>query len=411
VSESTHTSETNRLEAFSDGVFSIAITLLILEVKLPAAAVSQAAGGLWPALVAQWPSFASYVISFVTIGIMWINHHTMFQYIRRTDRNMLLLHILFLLLVSFVPYPTSLVATYVMTADGRTAALLYGATFTAIALAYNAIWWYGVRDVSLLGRDVHQAGLRTISKRYRVGPLMYFAATVVAFVNVPASLAAYTLLALFFALPDRRRQRAVVAAILCVAAAKAGAQQKPDEWHPLFDGKSLAGWRETPFTGRGAVRVEKGTIVLDAGKPMTGLTWTGAFPKSNYEVRFEAQRVAGNDFFASLTFPVGDSFATWVTGGWGGDIVGISSIDGWDASENETRQYFNFENGRWYAMRLRVTDARVEAWIDGQQIVNVSIEGRTVGLRYGEIKLSAPLGFASYLTTGTLRKTEYRSPV
>ncbi len=408
VSESTHTSETTRLEAFSDGVFAIAITLLILEVKLPTPAATQAAGGLWAALVAQWPSFASYVISFFTIGIMWINHHAMFQYIRRTDRNMLLLHIVFLLLISFVPYPTSLVATYVMSADGRTAAVLYGGIFTAIALAYNAIWWYGVRDASLLGHDVHLAGLRTISKRYRVGPLMYLAGTAVAFVNVPASLAAYTLLALFFALPDRRRQRAVVAAILCLAAVRAAAQQTPDEWHPLFDGKSLAGWRETPFTGRGAVRVQEGTVVMGAGKPMTGVTWTGAFPKSNYEVRFEAKRVAGNDFFASLTFPAGDSFATWVTGGWGGDIVGISSIDGWDASDNETRQYFNFENDRWYAMRLRVTDGRIEAWIGEQQIVNVQIEGRTVGLRYGEIKLSAPFGFASYLTTGVLRRIEYR---
>lgn len=181
-----------------------------------------------------------------------------------------------------------------------------------------------------------------------------------------------------------------------------------DAWHPLFDGKSLQGWRETPFTGRGAVRVEDGAIVLAAGKPMTGITWTGTFPKSNYEVRFEAARRQGNDFFASLTFPVGNSFATWVLGGWGGDIVGISSIDDWDASDNETRQYFNFDDGRWYKMRLKVTDGRIEAWIDDESIVNVSVEGRTVGLRYGEIKLSAPFGFASYGTTGAIRKIEYR---
>jgi uncharacterized membrane protein len=208
MSEPAHTSETTRLEAFSDGVFAIAITLLILEVKVPTPAASQAVGGLWRALVLQWPSFASYVISFATIGIMWINHHAMFQYIRRTDRGLLLLHIVFLLLISFVPYPTSLVAAYVMTAEGRTAAILYGAIFTAIALAYNAIWWYGIRDRSLLGREVHLEGLRTISKRYRVGPLFYVAATLVAFVNVPASLAAFAALALFFALPDRRRRKA-----------------------------------------------------------------------------------------------------------------------------------------------------------------------------------------------------------
>src|ERR1044071_685499 len=125
-------------------------------------------------------------------------------------------------------------------------------------------------------------------------------------------------------------------------------------------------------------------------------------------MRCKAQRRAGNDFFASLTFPVGDSLATWVLGGWGGDIVGISSIDGWDASDNETRSYFNFEDGRWYALRLKVTAARIEAWIGDQQIVNVLIEGRSVELRYGEIKLSAPFGFASYATTGGLRKIEYR---
>jgi hypothetical protein len=180
------------------------------------------------------------------------------------------------------------------------------------------------------------------------------------------------------------------------------------EWRPMFDGKSLQGWRETPFKDHGAVRLENGAILLGAGRPMTGINWTGAFPKSNYEVRFDAQRQQGNDFFASLTFPVGDSFATWVTGGWGGDIVGISSIDGWDASDNETRQYFNFENGRWYAFRLRVTEARIQGWIGEQEIVNVQIAGRSVGLRFGEIKLSAPFGFASYGTAGALRKIEYR---
>jgi hypothetical protein len=180
------------------------------------------------------------------------------------------------------------------------------------------------------------------------------------------------------------------------------------EWLPMFDGKSMQGWTETGFTGRGEVRVENSTLVLGAGLPMTGVNWTAAFPRSDYEVRFEAIRLQGNDFFASLTFPVGDSFATWVTGGWGGDIVGISSIDGWDASDNETRTYFTFENGRWYALRLQVTRDRIRAWIDDKQVVNVGIAGRTVGLRHGEIKLSAPFGFASYLTTGALRNIAYR---
>ena len=195
----------------------------------------------------------------------------------------------------------------------------------------------------------------------------------------------------------------LLAAILCLAA-----PPKTGEWQSLFDGKSLRGWRETPFTGRGQVRVENGTIVLGPGKPMTGVTWAGSFPRSNYEIRFEGARLEGSDFFASMTFPVRDSFCTWVTGGWGGDIVGLSSLDGWDASENETRSYFDFEKGRWYALRLRVIDDRITAWIDDERIADVVITGRSIGLRFGEIELSAPLGFASYATTGGLRKIEYR---
>jgi hypothetical protein len=183
---------------------------------------------------------------------------------------------------------------------------------------------------------------------------------------------------------------------------------KPADWKPLFDGHSLAGWRETPFRDAGKVRAAAGVLTLGAGNPFTGITWTGDFPRTGYEIRLEARRTLGGDFFASLTFPVGDSYATWVTGGWGGDIVGISSIDGWDASDNETRNYFTFENGRWYTLRLRVTAARITAWIDDREIVNVQIAGRNVGLRPGDIKLSTPLGFASYNTAGELRKIEYR---
>ena len=192
---------------------------------------------------------------------------------------------------------------------------------------------------------------------------------------------------------------------LCLAAV---AQTGAGEWRSLFDGKTLAGWRETGFTGHGKTRVENGVILLGAGAPMTGVTYTGSIAKDNYEIRFEAARLDGNDFFASLTFPVGDSFCTWVTGGWGGDIVGLSSIDGWDASDNETRTYFDFERNRYYAFRLRVKGDRMSAWIDDKQIIDVGIGGRAISLRPGEMKLSAPLGFASYGTLGGIRKVEYR---
>jgi hypothetical protein len=186
------------------------------------------------------------------------------------------------------------------------------------------------------------------------------------------------------------------------------AQSKPTDWKAMFDGKSLQGWRETLYTDRGEVRVEKGTIVLGTGKPLTGVNWTGSFPHDSYEVRFEAARLQGSDFFAALTFPVGDSFCTWVAGGWGGDIVGLSSIDGWDASDNETRSYFTFAEGRWYAFRLRVNGNRIEAWIDNVQVIDVNVEGRELSLYFGETKLSAPFGFGSYRTTGGVRKIEYR---
>jgi hypothetical protein len=197
----------------------------------------------------------------------------------------------------------------------------------------------------------------------------------------------------------------VLLALSCTMAAPA---QKSGDWKPLFDGKSLQDWRETPFRGHGAVRVENESIVLAPGAPMTGVNFTGTLPRSNYEVRFEGARLSGGDFFASLTFPVGDSFCTWVLGGWGGDIVGLSSLDGWDASDNETRSYFTFEQGRWYGLRLEVTEERIQAWIDEQKVVDVAIAGRSVGLRYGDIKLSAPFGFASYNTTGAVRRIAYR---
>jgi hypothetical protein len=182
------------------------------------------------------------------------------------------------------------------------------------------------------------------------------------------------------------------------------------DWKPLFDGKSLEGWQATAFPRHPAPKVEGGAIMLPHGAPLTGVTWTGAeLPKFGYELRFEAQRVQGGDFFASVTFPAGNSHATFVTGGWGGDIVGISSIDGWDASENETRKYFTFEPGKWYTFRIRVKADQIEAWIGDKQVVDVNIAGREVGLRPGDTKLTAPLGFMSYNTTGAIRKIEIRT--
>jgi hypothetical protein len=178
-------------------------------------------------------------------------------------------------------------------------------------------------------------------------------------------------------------------------------------WRPLFDGASLKNWNETGFTRHGAVKVEDGAIVLGRGY-MTGVNYTGEFPKTNYEIRLEAQRAEGNDFFAGITFPVNDSFLTWINGGWGGKIVGLSSLDGNDASENETSLQRTFERGRWYRLWLAVTTDRVRAWIDEELVIDVALANHEPGLRPGETELSKPLGIASYNTIAKLRRIEWR---
>jgi hypothetical protein len=195
------------------------------------------------------------------------------------------------------------------------------------------------------------------------------------------------------------------AIVLLFAAALFAQQDKP--WQPLFDGESLKGWKETAFTGHGTVKVEDGAIVIGKGY-MTGVSFTGPFPKSNYEIRMEAQRADGNDFFAGITFPVNDSFLTWINGGWGGKMVGLSSLDGNDASENETSTLRDFARGRWYRLWLAVTPDRVRAWIDEQLVIDVNVADREVGLRPGEIEMSKPLGIASYNTVSKVRKIEWR---
>jgi hypothetical protein len=189
-------------------------------------------------------------------------------------------------------------------------------------------------------------------------------------------------------------------------AAKTAAAGSGD-WRPLFDGKTLTGWKESQFTARGKVSIEDGQVVLGNGY-MTGITWTGAFPTSNFEVRYQAQRRSGSDFFGALTFPVHDSYCTFINGGWGGSVVGLSSLDTMDASENDTIVTMGFTNGRWYSFRVRVTDGSIEAWIDEERVVAVGIRGRRIGLRPGDIEYSAPLGIASYESVAAIRNIEYR---
>ena len=170
----------------------------------------------------------------------------------------------------------------------------------------------------------------------------------------------------------------------------------------IFDGKSLAGWEVTDFGPQGPVYVSGGEIILGMGEGCTGITWKGKFPSVNYEVSLDAKRVEGNDFFCGMTFPVGKDPCTLIVGGWGGTTVGLSSIDGLDASGNATRKLMSFEKNRWYHIRLEVRSGNIKAWIDSLNVVDFTIGSSRLSVR-PEVELSKPFGIASWNTTATLR--------
>lgn len=196
--------------------------------------------------------------------------------------------------------------------------------------------------------------------------------------------------------------------LLAQAAAQPPAPVGGGDWQPLFDGKSLRGWRITKFDGSGKVEVQDGLMVLGTGDPFTGINYTNESPTVNYEITLEAMRVGGSDFFCGLTFPVRDSFCSLIVGGWGGSVVGLSSVDGMDASENETTQFVDFVTGHWYRLRLRVTEQKIEAWIEQKKVVNLTTNGRKLSLRFGDIEMSKPLGIASWATSAALREIRIR---
>jgi len=244
----------------------------------------------------------------------------------------------------------------------------------------------------------------------------------------------------------------------------------PSPWAALLNGTDLTGWKETDYAGRGNVKVENGELHIENGLVITGITFTNAsvLPKTNYEISYQAKKVNGSDFFALLTFPVGDQHASFITGGWGGAVTGISSINSMDASENDTTVYLKYNKDQWYTFRLRVTPENLSVWMTpreysiplnatvnsivkayqseaaalGQtisaeeaeatlralnpelekniparvtiyfpgeaQIIDEPIKDKVISMRAGEIELSAPLGFATFQSYGVIRNARIR---
>tara|TARA_B100001123_G_scaffold373717_1_gene438498 strand:- start:795 stop:1637 length:843 start_codon:yes stop_codon:yes gene_type:complete len=236
-------------------------------------------------------------------------------------------------------------------------------------------------------------------------------------------------------------------------------------WQPLFNGKDLTGWEETDYAGRGSITVKDGELRIDSGEILTGIHWkdNATLPRTNYEFAFEAKKLDGSDFFALVTFPVGDNYASLVPGGWGGAVTGISSINSMDASENDTTLYIKYEKNIWYKFRVRVTPREITVWLDPHErlflrkdtpvgvfaeyakaagigraeaeatlrrmnpkldelmkpgktiivpgetkIITANIHEQVVAMRPGEVELSAPFGFATFQTSGVIRNVRLR---
>jgi uncharacterized membrane protein len=194
--------DTARLEAFSDGVFAIAITLLILEIHIPTVDEVEGDATLLRALLDLWPSYFGFVVSFLTIGIMWVNHHNCFRYFRTVDHWLLTINLLLLLCVSFIPFPTALLAEHITHHDERTATVFYSGVFFVTACVYNMLWRYPTRWAPwLLEPDADQAAIDTITRRFNLGPPTYLATVIISWFLPMAGLIVLGLLALLYLLP------------------------------------------------------------------------------------------------------------------------------------------------------------------------------------------------------------------
>ncbi|HBJ84727.1 MAG TPA: DUF1080 domain-containing protein [Verrucomicrobiales bacterium] len=204
-------------------------------------------------------------------------------------------------------------------------------------------------------------------------------------------------------------KRLLLPALLLFGAAFAADEPKteaPKEFI-LFNGKSLDDWETVDIGGSGVVDLEGGVMIINQGESVSGVVYKKAatLPLTNYEITLEAKRLQGVDFFVGLTFPVGDlkTCATFVCGGWGGSVTGISSIDGFDASENNTSSYQRYEDDKWYAIKLRVTPENLSAWIGEKQVIDEDIINKKIAVRTGPIESYLPLSLTTFNTTSAIR--------
>jgi hypothetical protein len=185
--------------------------------------------------------------------------------------------------------------------------------------------------------------------------------------------------------------------------AEAAPRPAPAGGQSLFDGKTLGSWKPVEFGGEGQVKVVDGAIRVDAGAMCSGVNWTGeALPRTNYEFSVEAMKVDGSDFFVGIIFPVGKETCSFVAGGWGGGVTGLSSVDQMNASENETATDQTYVKNTWYTFRLVVTPAKIEAWWDAKQVVNLDLANRQISV-HPAVESAAPLGLVNYQTTSLFR--------
>ena len=205
-------SETFRLECFADAVFAIAITLLVIEIRLPPHEEVVRIGGVGPALLQLWPSYVGYVISFIVIGIMWANHHNLMKLVDRVDHGFISLTLLLLLCVAFLPFPTAVMAEHLADPDTHERAVavaFYCGCFTLTAVFYFLMWWHAARNRRLIASHVSDEAVRAITRAYVPGSFLYLTATLLAFVHVGLSLAIVVGLAALYMLPKVGAHEAV----------------------------------------------------------------------------------------------------------------------------------------------------------------------------------------------------------